>query len=276
MKCRESSRPEGNLQGLSKSLSRRCGHCPSLNSRLRRGWLCAVAAWLTCAGCRPQMGDQPRYEAYEASDFFPDGAAMRPLPAHTVARGQLQADEIFFTGIRNGKLVAEIPHQITTAMIERGRERFNIHCAVCHGSSGAGDGMIVQRGFPTPPSFHSDRLRAAPAGHFFDVMTRGYGVMYPYASRVTPEDRWAIVAYVRAVQLSQNATLADVPAAERSQLETKQSPCIGKAQDSRAWRYGRPPDSSQRARSARGSLRRRFLKSGSWRGFFGADCRSEA
>jgi len=226
MKCRESSRPEDNLQGLpiSKSPSRRCGHCPSLNSRLRRGWLCAVAAWLTCAGCRPQMGDQPRYEAYEASDFFPDGAAMRPPPVHTVARGQLQADEIFFTGMRNGKLVAEIPGQITTAMIERGRERFNIHCAVCHGSSGAGDGMIVQRGFPTPPSFHSDRLRAAPAGHFFDVMTRGYGVMYPYASRVTPEDRWAIVAYVRAVQLSQNATLTDVPAAERSQLETKESP----------------------------------------------------
>jgi mono/diheme cytochrome c family protein len=170
------------------------------------------------------MGDQPRYEAYEASDFFPDGAAMRPLPAHTVARGHLQADEIFFTGMQNGKLVAEIPRQITTPMIERGRERFNIHCAVCHGLTGAGDGIIVQRGFPTPPSFHSDRLRAAPAGHFFDVMTRGYGVMYPYASRVPPEDRWAIVAYVRAIQLSQNATLADVPAAERGQLETKEPP----------------------------------------------------
>jgi mono/diheme cytochrome c family protein len=221
MKCRESSGPEDKL---SKSPSRRDERRPSLNSRIKRGALCVVAVWVACAGCKPQMGDQPRYEAYEASDFFPDGAAMRPLPAHTVARGHLQADDIFFTGMRNGKLVAEIPGQITTAMIERGRERFNIHCAVCHGLSGAGDGMIVQRGFPTPPSFHGDRLRAAPAGHFFDVITRGYGVMYPYASRVPPEDRWAIVAYVRAIQLSQNATLADVPATERGKLETKEPP----------------------------------------------------
>jgi mono/diheme cytochrome c family protein len=221
MKWRESIGPKDKL---SKSPTRQGGHRRSLSSRIRRGWLCVVAASVTCAGCKPQMGDQPRYEAYEASDFFPDGAAMRPLPAHTVARGHLQADEIFFTGMRNGKLVAEIPGQITTAMIERGRGRFNIHCAVCHGLTGAGDGIIVQRGFPTPPSFHTDRLRAAPAGHFFDVMTRGYGVMYPYASRVPPEDRWAIVAYVRAIQLSQNATLADVPVAERGRLEAKEPP----------------------------------------------------
>jgi cytochrome c553 len=216
MKCSEPFRPEDTFF---KSPSRRCRHRPFLNS-----WLCVIAACLTCASCKPQMGDQPRYEAYEASDFFADGAAMRPLPLHTVARGQLHADEVFFTGMCNGKLVAEIPGKITTAMIERGRERFNIHCSVCHGFSGAGDGMIVQRGFPTPPSFHSDRLRAAPVGHFFDVMTRGYGVMYPYASRVSPGDRWAIAAYVRAIQLSQHATLGDVPAAEQSQLETRESP----------------------------------------------------
>ena len=160
-------------------------------------------------------------------------------------------------------------------MIERGRERFNIHCAVCHGFSGAGDGMIVQRGFPTPPSFHSDRLRAAPAGHFFDVMTRGYGVMYPYASRVPPEDRWAIVAYVRAIQLSQNATLADVP--PRSEAGWKQR-SRHDLENTRLARAAIWPTAvlSHCARSAHGSLRRRFLKSGSWRGSFGADCRSEA
>ena len=209
---------------LLKSLSRRCERHGLLYSRFSLGWLCVAVACVTSGSCKPQMGDQPKYEAYEASDFFPDGAAMRPLPVHTVARGQLHADEVFFTGMRNGKLVAEIPGRITTAMIERGRERFNIHCAVCHGFTGTGDGMIVQRGFPLPPSFHSERLRAAPAGHFFDVMTRGYGVMYPYVSRVSPEDRWAIVAYVRAIQLSQNATLADVPEAERGKLETKEPP----------------------------------------------------
>jgi mono/diheme cytochrome c family protein len=221
MKCREPSNGE---EKLFKAASGRGGCRNPLNSRLGLGWGCIIAAWVTCVGCEPQMGDQPRYEAYEANDFFRDGAAMRPLPLHTVARGQLHANEVFFTGMRSGKLVAEIPGELTAARIDRGRERFNIHCAVCHGFSGAGDGMIVQRGFPPPPSFHSDRLRAAPAGHFFDVMTRGYGVMYSYASRVSPEDRWAIVAYVRAIQLSQNATLADVPAAERGGLEIKEPP----------------------------------------------------
>jgi mono/diheme cytochrome c family protein len=182
------------------------------------------AAILICAGCKPQMGDQPRYDAYEKSDFFPDGATMRPLPAHAIPRGQLRADEAFFTGMRDGRLLAEFPEAVTNDGIARGRERYNIYCSVCHGRTGYGDGMIIQRGFPAPPSFHIDRLRSAPAGHFFDVMTRGYGVMFSYASRVTPEDRWAIAAYVRALQLSQHATLADVPVDSRATLEAEDEP----------------------------------------------------
>ena len=122
------------------------------------------------------------------------------------------------TGFQNGQLVLDIPVPITAELLGRGQERYGIYCAVCHGADGYGQGMIVQRGFPAPPSFHTDRLREAPAGHFFDVMTRGYGVMYPYASRVTPEDRWAIVAYIRALQFSQHAPIATVPADLQSQL----------------------------------------------------------
>lgn len=181
----------------------------------------AAVLLLACAGCKPQMGDQPRYEAYEASDFFPDGAAMRPLPAHTVPRMPGREDEAFSTGMRDGRLVNELPVTLSRALLDRGRERFNIHCAVCHGFSGAGDGMIVQRGFPAPDSYHTKRLREAPVGYFFDVMTRGYGAMYPYASRVTPEDRWAIAAYIQALQLSQDATLDDVPSGERERLENQ-------------------------------------------------------
>lgn len=180
-----------------------------------------AAVLLVSAGCKPEMGDQPKYEAYEASDFFPDGAAMRPLPPHTVARTQLHADEAFFTGMRDGLLINELPAPLTREFLDRGRERFNIHCAVCHGFAGYGDGMIVQRGFPAPESYHTKRLREAPIGYFFDVMTRGYGAMYSYASRVPPEDRWAIAAYIRALQLSQNAALDDIPAGEREELENQ-------------------------------------------------------
>ncbi len=116
-------------------------------------------------------------------------------------------------------LITEFPIPITRAVLERGQERFNIYCSVCHGRTGEGNGMIVQRGFPPPPSYHIDRLRKAPVGHLFDVMTRGYGVMYSYASRVEPSDRWAIAAYIRALQLSRHATLDDVPADERAKLE---------------------------------------------------------
>jgi mono/diheme cytochrome c family protein len=109
--------------------------------------------------------------------------------------------------------------QITSQALDRGRERYDIYCSPCHGATGDGNGIVIRRGFPTPPSYHIPRLRNAPAGHFFDVMTRGYGVMYSYASRVTPEDRWAIAAYIRALQLSQDGTLSDVPANEMARLK---------------------------------------------------------
>ena len=165
---------------------------------------------------------QPKSNPLGASDFFDDGAASRPLPPHTVARGELDIDQAFYTGIIGTNPVTAFPIQVTSAVVENGRQRYDIDCLPCHGATGDGNGIVVHRGFPAPPSFHLARLRNAPAGHFFDVMTRGYGVMFSYASRVTPADRWAITAYIRALQLSQNATLADVPANEINRL--KQSP----------------------------------------------------
>lgn len=182
--------------------------------------LLAIALWGT--GCRRDMFNQPKSKPLGVNDFFPDGAASRPVPPHTVARGHLNEDEAFYTGMVGTNLVTEFPFPITRAVLERGRERFDIYCAVCHGRTGEGNGMIVQRGFPAPPSYHIDRLRNAPVGHFYDVMTRGYGVMYSYASRVEPKDRWAIAAYIRALQLSRHASLDDVPPAERAQLEDRQ------------------------------------------------------
>ncbi len=172
-------------------------------------------------GCRQDMYNQPRCDPLAEDDAFADGAASRPLPPHTVSRSDWVSDEAFATGMVGTNLVTEFPFPVTQAVLERGRERFDIHCAVCHGRTGEGDGMIVQRGFPAPPSYHIDRLREAPPGHFYDVITRGYGVMYSYASRVTPADRWAIAAYIRALQLSRHATLADVPPGERALLQAQ-------------------------------------------------------
>jgi cytochrome c553 len=169
--------------------------------------------------CRRDMFNQPRSKPLGESDFFLDGASSRPIPPHTVARGFLDEDEAYYEGMIGTNLVTEFPFAVTRRVLERGRERFDIYCAVCHGPTGEGNGMIVQRGFPAPPSYHIDRLRQAPAGHFFDVITRGYGVMYPYASRVEPADRWAIAAYIRALQMSHHATLADVPAGQLAKLE---------------------------------------------------------
>ncbi len=174
---------------------------------------------LLLAACRRDMADQAHHEPLEASRFFADGAASRPLPAHTVPRGQLREDAHFFTGRIEGQLVTTFPAPVTRAQIERGRERYEIYCAVCHGSTGEGNGMIVQRGFPPPPSLHLDRLRDAPVGHFYEVITNGFGVMYPYASRVEPADRWAIAAYIRALQFSQHAATTDAEPAQRAKLE---------------------------------------------------------
>lgn len=170
------------------------------------------------AGCRLDMHVQPKYLPYQPTNFFGDGRSERqPMPG-TVARGHLRLDELLYTGKENGALVDKFPFPITRADLERGRERYNIYCSPCHDYAGTGNGMIVQRGFPQPPSFHIDRLRAAPAGHFFDVMTNGFGAMYSYATRIEPEDRWRVAAYVRVLQLSQYANLEDAPAAERRKL----------------------------------------------------------
>jgi len=178
----------------------------------------AIFCWLIITACRQDMHDQPRYEPLERSAFFEDGRASRPLVEGTVARGQLRLDDHFYTGKVNGELVTTLPFAASKEVLERGQQRYNIFCSPCHDRVGSGTGMIVQRGFRQPPSFHIDRLRQAPVGHFFDVMTNGFGTMYSYADRVSPKDRWAIAAYIRALQLSQNATLDDVPTAERSKL----------------------------------------------------------
>jgi mono/diheme cytochrome c family protein len=172
--------------------------------------------------CRKGMVDQQHLKPLAEDNFFPDGRGSRVPPAHTVARGQLRDDEQFFTGKVGPQLAANFPMPVTRHLLERGQERFNIYCAVCHGPTGEGNGMIVQRGFPQPPSLHEQRLRNAPPGHFVDVITNGYGVMYSYASRVAPEDRWAVTAYIRALQLSQHAAPDDADAAGAQQLEAAQ------------------------------------------------------
>lgn len=177
-----------------------------------------TACCLLTASCRQDMHDQPRYEPLERSNFFSDQRAARPAIAGTVARGQLNLDEHLHTGKINGALAATFPFPITKDVLHRGQERFNIFCSPCHGRVGDGRGMIVQRGFRQPPSFHIQRLREAPPGYYFDVITNGFGAMYSYASRVPVEDRWAIAAYIHALQLSQNATLEDVPAEQQRQL----------------------------------------------------------
>jgi hypothetical protein len=165
------------------------------------------------------MFNQPSSKPLERSDFFQDNhMASRPIVPHTVARGHLNEDQVFFTGKIGTNLVDGFPFQITQNVLQRGRERYDIYCAPCHSRSGDGNGMIVQRGYPRPPSYHIDRLKESPPGHFFDVITQGYGIMFSYAERVEPVDRWAVAAYIRALQLSQDATLQEVPATNRAAL----------------------------------------------------------
>lgn len=173
---------------------------------------------LFVAGCRQGMYDQPRGKPYARNQFFDDRAMMRPLPPGVVVAGETRPDS-FAKGSRGDLLLVESPVPLTRALLERGRERYEIYCLVCHGATGTGNGLIVQRGFPPPPSFHTERLRRAPTGHFVDVIAHGYGVMYPYAARVEPKDRWAIASYIRALQLSRNQPLTSVPAAVKAKLE---------------------------------------------------------
>jgi mono/diheme cytochrome c family protein len=193
-------------------------------------WVTVIGIALFGIGCRYDMQDQPRYRAHRQSDFFADGKAMRELPEGTVARGKLREDKEFYTGKKQNAggaaatapastmtdgsgntlvtsfpdAIEEFPVPITKELVDRGEERYRVFCIVCHGPVGNGDGMIVRRGFPQPPTYNDDRLRNAPVGHFYDVITNGWGKMNSYASQVPPADRWAIVAYIRTLQISQN------------------------------------------------------------------------
>jgi mono/diheme cytochrome c family protein len=167
------------------------------------------------AGCRQDMHDQPRFKPLAKSDFYADLRSARPPVEGTVARGQLHEDAYFYTGKVGTSPGDYMPFAVTEAVLARGRERFNIYCSPCHSRLGDGKGMIPQRGFRAPPSYHTQRLRNAPLGYFFDVMTSGFGAMPEYASQIPPSDRWTIVAYIRALQLSQNATAADIPAGQQ-------------------------------------------------------------
>lgn len=223
----------------------------------------AVGA-MSLAGCNQQgefspvdMWNRSRYKPLEPTHQSVGGNTSRAIPAGTVYRGQIERDKLYPPS-ENGMSVQEMqragrlreapntpanmgptgdyrvrgggaemesfPFPVTKVVLERGKERFEIYCAPCHGRTGAGDGMIVRRGFTQPPTYHQARLREAPAGHFFDVMTNGYGAMYPFASKLTPEDRWAVAAYIRVLQLSQNAQVSDVPAKERENIGKPKAP----------------------------------------------------
>ena len=175
----------------------------------------ALALLMCCAaaGCGQNMESQPKYFEYEPAPLFRDGRVLQAPVAGTVARGDLA----------RATQAAQKP-ALSAELLARGQEEFDVFCSPCHGRLGDGNGVVVQRGMPRPHSFHEDRLRQAPDQHFFDAMTAGYGAMYSYAARVQPADRWAIIAYVRALQLSQHATLDDVPAAEQERLRAEAEP----------------------------------------------------
>ncbi|MDZ7707971.1 MAG: cytochrome c [Trueperaceae bacterium] len=188
---------------------------PSDSSPLRlarRAWpVLVIGLALVLSACGRNMYDQPKAQAYEASPFFADGTSSRPLPEGTVSRERGAIDPVYLTGQGPDGLVAELPIELDAELLLRGQERYDIFCSACHNYNGDGRGMIVQKGFPQPTSFHDQRLLDAPVGYVFNAITNGFGRMYSYASRVPVEDRWAIAAYVKALQLSQNATVDDIP-----------------------------------------------------------------
>ncbi len=190
--------------------------------------LVLLSVVLPCTGCVQDMWNGSRLKPLSTSSVFADGRSSRPLEADTVARGTLAADYLNPPIAMNGAETNTLPFPLTRTVLDRGQERYDACCAECHGYAGYGDGIVVQRGFPAPPSYHTDRLRNAPIGHFYDVITHGYGVMYPHNDRVKPADRWAIAAYIRALQLSQNAPLSDIPANERNGLTKAPLPTSGK------------------------------------------------
>src|SRR6185437_3764279 len=176
----------------------------------------ALGAALLTVACTQKMAVQPYNRPYTSSDVFADGSSARPIPADTVARGHTRDDTLLFTGKdSSGQDSTQFPFPVTRDVLQRGRDRFEIYCAPCHGYTGDGDGVVVQRGFNPPPSYNTDRLRAAPVGHFFDVATNGFGAMPSYSAQIPVNDRWAIVAYIRALQLSQHASVDDAPPDEQ-------------------------------------------------------------
>ena len=177
------------------------------------GWACLLSV-MVLAGCRQDMHNQPKFIPQRGTTFYPDGRSVRPQVAATVARGQLHEDSYFYTGMVNGQEGATMPFPVTREVLARGQERYNVFCTPCHSRVGNGAGMIVQRGYAQAGNFHTVRLETAPLGHFYNVITNGYGAMPDYSAQLLPEERWAVVAYIKALQLSQSAQQGDVAAGE--------------------------------------------------------------
>jgi hypothetical protein len=205
-----------------------------------------ILAVLALAGCRQDMHDQPRFKPLAESDFYADLRSARLPVDGTVARGQLHEDSYFYSGKLGNNPGDYMPFPVTEEVLARGRERFNIYCAPCHSRLGDGNGMIVQRGFRAPPSYHTERLRKAPLGYFFDVMTNGFGAMPEYAAQIPPRDRWTIVAYIRALQLAEEATMGDVPSGQRvpSQAPTSRGD-PGSGATLPEWQSGSPAEKGE-------------------------------
>ena len=181
----------------------------------------ALAGALLMVGCelRQAMYDQPKYESLEASDVFEDGLSARQPVEGTVARGQLRLDSHLYGGKVNGELATTLPLEVTEELLTRGRQRYDIFCSPCHDRTGTGNGLIVKRGLKQPPSYHIDRLKEVPIGHFYDIITNGFGAMYGFAARIPAKDRWAIAAYVRALQFSQGVQFDKLPPEDQRQLQ---------------------------------------------------------
>ncbi len=189
-----------------------------MNRNLSRAVLSALMA-LALTACHRNMQEEPKFLPDQQNHDFPGEQVDRKPVEHTVPRGPVDDGSALYTGKQGDALATTFPMPVTLDLVKHGQEVFDINCSACHGRDGYGEGMVVQRGFPQPPSFHSDRLRNAPVGHFFEVISHGYGVMYPFGSRISPADRWAIISYIRALQLSQDATADRVESTDKTQLE---------------------------------------------------------
>jgi len=203
---------------ISRAFSKAFGKASSRTNQIRRGAVLVLLAAAVLA-CRQDMHDQPKYRPLRGSEIFADKRSARPFVPGTVARGTLREDPVLYTGKIGNEFVTQIPVKVTAELLARGQTQFQVFCSPCHGRAGRGDGMIVQRGFKKPSSYHVDRLRQAPIGYFYDVMTNGFAAMSDYSAQVPPADRWAIAAYIRALQYSQYAPAADVPADEHAELD---------------------------------------------------------